>query len=209
MIKNQTTLYESTDLIGQGLLNALQEIIGSQGLLDLLNHAGQPHLSANLPSLKPAIALDNENISHIQLALGEIYGIQCGHGLAIRSGRAFFNQFLRAYAGDYGLNDTAFRLLPLRRKTFTGLTKLAHIFNQHSHQHITVEQAEHFYWRVESCPLCWERRATQPICYLTIGFLQEVMYWISAGHQYRVEETACIAMGDPACNFRILSRPIE
>lgn len=209
MIPNHTHLTRCSNLVEQGLLNALHEIVGSQGLLDLLNHTVQPNHGVHQPYSKSNFILDNESTSHLQIALEEIYGTQCGRGLAIRSGRAFFNQMLRAYADDYGLNEPAFRLLPLQRKTFTGLTKLAQIFNQHTHQHVTVEQAEHFYWRVESCPLCWGRQAAQPICHLTIGLLQEAMYWISAGHQYRVEEITCIAMGDPACTYRILARPIE
>jgi predicted hydrocarbon binding protein len=68
---------------------------------------------------------------------------------------------------------------------------------------------EQLSWVVERCPLCWGRHASSADCHLMVGFLQEASYWISGGKNYRVEEVACQASGDPSCILVIDQVPIE
>jgi len=39
--------------------------------------------------------------------------------------------------------------------------------------------------------------------------LQEALYWLSGGKVFNVEETACIAKGDPACTIVIDRIPLS
>jgi predicted hydrocarbon binding protein len=39
--------------------------------------------------------------------------------------------------------------------------------------------------------------------------LQEAFKWVSGGHEFRVNEDKCIAMGDPVCSFIIQKEPID
>jgi predicted hydrocarbon binding protein len=41
-----------------------------------------------------------------------------------------------------------------------------------------------------------------------VGLLQESLYWLSGGKIFNVEETECIARGDPACTILIEKQPI-
>jgi predicted hydrocarbon binding protein len=71
------------------------------------------------------------------------------------------------------------------------------------------ENKEHIYWHIERCPVCWERHTEQPVCHLAVGILQESLYWVSGGKYYQVQETHCIAKGDPACTIVVDKQPVE
>ena len=64
-------------------------------------------------------------------------------------------------------------------------------------------------WKIERCPVCWERRADTPCCFLAVGILQESLFWVSGGKNFQVEEIACIAKGDEACVITIDKTPLD
>ena len=104
----------------------------------------------------------------------------------------------------------AFRLLPLNEKLSTGAQLFSEIFNRYSDQRVRVEETkERLYWHVERCPICWGRKTDRPVCHFTVGFLQEALYWVSAGKYFLVEETKCVARGDPSCTIEIDKKPVE
>jgi predicted hydrocarbon binding protein len=101
-------------------------------------------------------------------------------------------------------------LLPFDPKLRAGADLFAEAFNKYSDQRVRVEeQADRFLWHIDQCPICWNRRTDAPVCHLAVGILQESLYWASAGKVYNVEETACIAMGDPACTIVIEKKPLD
>ena len=48
-----------------------------------------------------------------------------------------------------------------------------------------------------------------PICFFTVGLIQEYLGWSAGSEFYPVAETACIARGDASCEFRIAREPID
>lgn len=108
-----------------------------------------------------------------------------------------------------GLTEMTFRLLPLSMKLNLGAKVFADLFNKHTDQIVHVEEMENrIFWRIERCPLCWERKAKEPVCHLAVGLLQESLYWLSGGKIFSVEETACVARGDQSCIIVIDRTPI-
>jgi predicted hydrocarbon binding protein len=57
--------------------------------------------------------------------------------------------------------------------------------------------------------VCWKRRADLPVCHLAVGLIQEALYWATGGKWFSVEETTCIAKGDPVCTIMIDKRPMD
>ena len=101
----------------------------------------------------------------------------------------------------------AFRLLPLPTKLSTGADIFANTFNNFTDQQVRVEDTEDkIFWHIERCPVCWQRNTKRASCNLAVGILQEALYWISGGKFFNVEETACIAKGDPACTI-VIDKP--
>jgi predicted hydrocarbon binding protein len=105
--------------------------------------------------------------------------------------------------------DPAFRALPLQSRTRLGLDALASVFTNFSDQHSQVQENEnHYEFIVEVSPMAWGRTADKPVCHAIVGIIQEALRWASNGYEYHVQETACRAVGNDECIFRINKKPI-
>jgi predicted hydrocarbon binding protein len=196
--------------MGRIILLGMQEVIGRQGVASVLRLASLEALAENIPPARAERTFPFETVSQMQTALELAYGPRGGRGLALRVGRACFKYGLREYGSMLGLSEMAFRLLPLSTKLHTGARSFAELFNKHTDQRVRIEDTEgSILWHIERCPLCWGRKAKDPVCHLAVGLLQESLYWLSGGKIVEVEEIACIARGDPACTIEINRVPIS
>ncbi len=197
--------------IARIILEALEDVMGKNGLNAILNLAHLSHLINNPPPDNLDKAFDFAYVSAINLALEEMYGPRGGRGLALRAGRAAFAEGLRNFGALAGVGDLAFKVLPLQAKLRIGLPAMAKIFSQMSDQVTTVEEKEHeFVYTIHRCPVCWGRAGTtdKPVCFMAVGLLQEGLKWVSGGSEFRVNESKCIAKGDDVCEFIIQKEPI-
>ncbi len=196
---------------GQITLDALEDVMGKNGLHAILNLAHLSHLIDNRPSGNLEKAFDFADFSAINLALEEMYGPRGGRGLALRAGRATFADALRNFGALAGVGDLAFKVLPLPVKLRIGIPSMAKIFSQVSDQQTTVqEQDDHFVYTIHRCPVCWGRSGSEkPVCFIAIGLLQEGLKWVSGGSEFRVNESRCVAMGDEVCEFIIQKQPVN
>lgn len=192
------------------MLEALEDVMGKNGLNAILNLAHLPHLIDNYPAGNLAKEFDFADVSAINLSLEEMYGQRGGRGLALRAGRATFADALRNFGALAGAGDLAFKVLPLHAKMRIGLPSMARIFSQVSDQKTTVEEhQDEFIYTIHRCPVCWGRSdADKPVCFLAMGLLQEALKWLSGGNEFRVNESRCIGMGDQVCEFVIQKTPI-
>lgn len=197
------------DRMGKIILQAMEEILGRNGLNAILNLASLPDLSDRVSQHEYNQPLSFQAIGSIHTALERFYGPHGGRGVALRVGRACFPHGLREFGDSHGFTDLSFRLLPLSLRFARGASMLAALFNQHSDQRVRLEHQQNaLLWNIERCPLCWERSTEAPACQMAVGLLQESLYWMSGGKLYQVEETACIACGDSACTIRIAKTPL-
>lgn len=184
--------------------------MGKNGVNAILNLARLPHLIDKYPPGNLAKEFDFANVSAINQALEEMYGPRGGRGLALRAGRATFAEGLRNFGALAGAGDLAFKVLPLQAKLRIGVPAMARIFTQVSDQYSTVvERESDFVYTIHRCPVCWGRKnVDKPVCFIAVGLLQEGLKWLSGGHEFRVNESHCIALGDEVCNFVIQKAPI-
>ncbi len=196
---------------GRIILESLINVMGKNGLNAILNLAHLPQLIDNYPPDNLAREFDFSDVSAINQALEEMYGPRGGRGLALRAGRATFADVLRNFGALAGVGDLAFRVLQLQTKMRIGIPTMAKIFSQISDQHSTVEETDNeFVYTIHRCPVCWGRKGLdKPVCYIAVGLLQEGLKWLSGGSEFRVNESQCIAMGDPKCIFVIQKMPIS
>jgi predicted hydrocarbon binding protein len=192
------------------IFTGMEEVVGRIGVNAVLNQANLSHMIDNYPPSNLDRQFNFADLSSIQNAFEEIYGPRGGRGLSLRVGRACFKHGLREFGPIMGFTDLAFRLLPLEEKLREGASIFAEIFNRYSDQRVVVEDdAENFYWKIERCPVCWGRKSDAPVCHLAVGLLQEALYWVSGGKFYDVEETQCVAMGDPVCCIVIGKKSLD
>jgi len=194
--------------MGRILRLGAEEVLGSEGM-----RAVQALSSSETPSTDADPDLDKpfpfKEVTRLQESLEQVYGPLGGRGTALRIGRACFQYGLREYGSMLGVTGMTFRLLPYSTKIHIGAKSLAELFNQQTDQRVRVEESgEKVFWHIERCPLCWERQATKPVCHLAVGLLQEALYWLSGGKLFNIEESACIARGDPTCTMVIDRLPL-
>lgn len=192
-------------------LKALEEVMGKNGLNAILNLAHLPHLLNNFPPDNLEREFDFADFTAVNWALEEMYGPRGGRGLALRAGRAAFNDALRNFGALAGVGDLAFKVLPLHIKLRIGIPAMAKIFSQISDQYSTVQERENdFIYTIHRCPQCWSRTGLdKPVCFIGAGLLQQGLVWVSGGSEFRVNESKCIAMGDPVCEYTIQKTPIN
>jgi predicted hydrocarbon binding protein len=193
------------------MLDALEEVLGTNGLNTTLNLAHLPNLIYDPPLDNLAKEFDFADVSAINQALEEIYGPRGGRGLALRAGRATFSDALSNFGALAGAGDLAFKVLPLKTKMRIGIPSMAKIFTQVSDQQSTSKEFEEkFVYTIHRCPVCWGRHdLDKPVCFIAVGLLQAGLIWLSGGKEFRVNESKCISMGDDVCEFVIQKTPIS
>lgn len=190
-------------------LQAMEEVMGKNGLNAILNMASLQYLIDNYPHDNLNREFDFADYSALNGALEEMYGPRGGRGLALRAGRASFAQGLRQFGALAGAGDLAFKVLPLATKLKIGIPAMAKIFTQVSDQRSTVEETDTEYiYIMQPCPVCYGRKSDKPMCHAGAGLLQEGLRWVSGGHEFRVQESKCIACGDDACVLVVQKEPI-
>jgi predicted hydrocarbon binding protein len=187
------------------MLQALEDVVGKNGVNAILNLANCSNLIDHYPPKNLAQEFDFADVSAINQAVAEMYGERGGRGLALRAGRATFDEELRTYGALAGTGAREFQLLPMQARLRVGLPALAKIFSSISDQLCTVDEREESYvYSIHRCPVCWGRGpANHPVCYSMVGLLEESVKWISGSHEFQVLEADCLAMGAEACRFLI------
>jgi predicted hydrocarbon binding protein len=195
--------------MGRIILLSMEEVMGRNGVHAVLKLASLSPLLDNYPPDDTERAFPFASISSVTDMLEQIYGPHGGRGLALRIGRACFNNGIRQYGVQMGITEMAFRLLPLPTKVSAGAKAFAELFNRYTDQKVRVEEeGDKLLWHIDRCPLCWNRHAHEPVCHLAVGLLQEALYWLSGGKVFNVEEKTCIAAGDETCTIVIDQSPI-
>jgi predicted hydrocarbon binding protein len=191
-------------------IEALEEVMGKNGLNAILNLAGLSEYINNYPPDNLEKEFDFAYFTALCVALEDMYGPRGGRGLALRAGRATFADALRGFGALAGVGDLAFKVLPLAAKLKIGLPAMANILTQFSDQVSNVyDEGDKFVYTLERCPMCWNRKADRPVCYIGQGLLQEGLRWVSGGHEFKVDMAACIAKGDDMGKYIVYKEPVD
>jgi hypothetical protein len=202
--------YYYPNLIVRIYLDAIEDIMGSNGIKALLNLANMRHLIDNYPPGNLSKEFDFADFSHLNEAMEMMYGPRGGRALSLRAGRKAFDQGLRNFGPMVGIADRTFRLLPLKLRMKVGLGAMAKAFSTTSDQISYVEEKEdHFLYVIDRCPVCWGRHSDSPVCHAAMGIIQEGLNWGTGGLRFKTAEVSCIARGDPSCSFTISKEPID
>ena len=194
--------------MGRIVLTAMEDLIGYHGVNSTLNLAKLPHLVNNYPPNNLDRAFKFSDLSGIQEAVDDIFGLKGGRAVALRTGRETFKYALKDFMPVLGISDLAFRPLHLGLKLKIGLEVFAQTFNKFTDQVVRLsEDSDSHLWIIERCPVCWTRIADAPCCHLAVGLLQQSLYWVSSGREFEVREVECVAAGNSSCIIKISKRP--
>jgi hypothetical protein len=193
------------------LFDALEEIMGRNGLNAILNMAGLRQFIVDAPPDTMDKGFDFAYISALNHALEDMYGPRGGRGLQLRLGRVLFARGLSNFGALVGASDLAFRILPLQSKVRAGLPAVAKVFDSLSDQTSYVRDpgGDQYHYIIERCSMCWGRTVERPGGFIAAGIIEEALRWISGGRTFRVDQVSCIGMGHGNCTFQVYKEPIE
>jgi len=195
--------------MGRIALLAFEEVVGREVVETILTMARMPERLEGYPPNNFAREFSFDELGQMLQALEELYGARSGQGLARQIGSACFRIGAEDMRAVLGIADLGFRLLPLRTRLKMGLEILAQISRQYSDHTVWLEEDErHFRWVVKQCGICWGRRSESPCCDLSVGLLEELLYWLAGGEKFYIEEISCVATGDPTCTILVGKRPL-
>lgn len=185
-------------------LAAVEEVIGKNGLNAVLRMSGLEQYVDNLPpdDLNPSVK--SSDYARLNEAIENFYG-RGGRGILRRIGKASFQYAVREQAALLGLAGVALKLLPRKQRVRFILNSLANALKKTNPQvQIEVEEADNeFAYVARTCSVCYGRQSDKPICHLYVGSIGEAVQW-ATGQPYQVQETQCIAKGDPYCRFEVV-----
>lgn len=201
--------YVFANKIGRIFLLALEETAGDESLRAILSAAKMQDRLGNYPPNNFATEFSFVELSQVLRAVEELYGVRTGRALARRTGRACFRIGVKDLRPLLGMADVLFRILPLQMRSRLGFQVLTQVFDRFSDQTVRLEEDERYFkWITERCGVCWERHTDTPCCELVVGLLEEGLYWLSGGADFFIEESTCIAAGDPVCTILIGKEPL-
>jgi predicted hydrocarbon binding protein len=179
------------------VLVSAEEILGENGMAALLNYAGLSELIKNYPPENTHKEFPFTKFAKIQAALWDMNGTRGARVFATRAGEQTMRYGLDQFGAVAKAAQAAMQMGSLESRIRVGIQFFAKFFNAVSDQKVHVEEDENYwYWVIERCPMCWEKKADEPMCYLGVGVLQAAASWASNGVRFRVSPSACIATGN-------------
>jgi hypothetical protein len=196
--------------MGRIIFMSMRKELGLDRLKEVLQAAGLQHLSSGLLPSNLEKRFSFENISALQAATEQVFGVRAGRQINHRVGRGTFGLGLKDFDPVLGIADLPMRLMPVGMKFRVGLDVFARVFNQFSDQVVRLSETEaHHLWIIERCPVCWKRQTDEPCCQLAGGLLEEAIFWGTGGRRFKIEEVSCVAMGEATCTFQIDKKPLD
>jgi hypothetical protein len=149
-------------------------------------------------------------LSNVFDEMSKRFGECPSQGLAHQAGGASFKYCQMDYSDQLQLSSLEMRTKPLQTRLREGLKSIAACLKAEFGVDITFEENQGGWsWLVKGCPECMDRQSQGSICYFTAGLIQEYLSWSGGSKFYPVEEIACCAKGDPHCEYRIASQPVD
>ncbi len=195
---------------GRSILTSAEYILGTNGINALLNLAGLQQYIGNYPPDNIKKAFPFSHVARLQQGLYDMYGSRGARVFATRGGEETFRHSLDKYDKVQKAAQAAMSIGSTDTRNRMGLQFFSKFFNAVSDQVVRInEDSTYWYWIIETCPMCWERTADEPVCHLGVGVLNAASQWATGGKRFRIAETECIAMGNDTCVYAVEKIPLN
>lgn len=187
------------------ILLGIEDVVGKSGVETILRQA---HLAQYINNYPPS---DENRGGHkleyqtqVNRALFDIYGRRGARAILQRVGRGRAKNAIEENGAIANAVRIATRLLPRRLKAKLALDSAAREYSKQLETSVVIEDdGEFLYWQDPHCGNCINWQSDQPVCFTGVGFVQGLLAWLLEDENFKVEEIACHAKGDPACRHRI------
>jgi predicted hydrocarbon binding protein len=176
------------------LMDATEQVLGTNGLNALLNFADKSHLITNKPDHGFEKTFTDIEYGQIIVSFYELLGVPGAKAIFRLMGKAIARRVI-----ELGLFDS-FKDLPPKEKLF----KAIELYTITSGRGAARIEGEKVLYDNDGCTTCYNIRSDVPICTIINGFLDEVARWAGLKTAPSVE-TGCKAMGDTACRYEVVT----
>ncbi len=193
-------------------LQAAEEVVGKQGLNILLRQAGLDRLVDNYPPRQLTASGNFTFVDYANLSVGLLtfYG-RAGKSMTLRIGRLSAKYALEQQGQMFGVAAlAAAKVLPVAMQMRMGLEAIQAGYRVMMPQmKLSIEdRGEKWAYVAETCPMCAGKEASEHVCWIFNGALQEGGHW-QTGKDFEIEEVECRAAGGHACVWEISKKPKE
>lgn len=183
-------------------LETLTDEIGRDALLSILKRAALP---ADLVEPQTVSRYNGaaaaETYAQIQKAMRIYYG-RGARGTLTRIGHLLWPRLLEAATLSEKAQAQFIRTLPPGLRPKPALELLARFLREHP-EAVTVHTLDLDLLLVDRAGAgTVGQQEVTPICHVTVGLIQETLFW-ATGREHDVEERACRAAGGVQCEFRV------
>jgi predicted hydrocarbon binding protein len=182
-----------------------KEIIGNDGLNTLLRYSKLDKFIDNFPP--PDFEMVYPIGEFIQFITGtiEIFGERGARPILFRGGKRAFDLSLEFFPDMHRIDKT--KTVERKFEEFVSLYKNAVEASKYIYGDVFTftEVPEGAALEIGPCFWCLGLKTEKPICHAQVGFEHGFLQYVMGG-EVKVEETHCIATGDPVCRF-IMHRP--
>jgi predicted hydrocarbon binding protein len=186
-------------------VQAIREALGMRDWQTVLSNA-QLELAPDVLS-GCYFVLSYQAYARLYTAIRELYG-HASHGILNRIGRIAFRHFVETQSEHMAAISIALRLMPLQARKIFILRVVARTLSENNaYQPARLDEDNGQLTLVDpESPACNGVVSDHPICWHTVGFLEEALRWATA-QEFRVEEISCRAQGGVVCTFAIAREP--
>jgi predicted hydrocarbon binding protein len=189
-----------------------EELLGRNGLNSILNYAKIPHFIDNYPPNTLDQVYPASDFTRFTSGVVEVIGEKGARSIMMRAGIRSFEIMHRDMPGLFSLDGLQVAEGPLDElfdeyvRIQKAITEAGtYIFGEDLFSHHMIEDG--WVFDISPCYWCMGLKTEAPICYVEVGFKLGAARWIF-GKDITIEETHCIAKGDPMCRF-VMHRPKE
>lgn len=195
-------------------LLAAEEVVGKQGLAVVLRDAGLGRLIDNYPpnELEMSGDITFGDYASLNAGLFRFFG-RAGKSMVMRIGRLSTKQSIEQQSTLFNLAATvASKVLPIPSQIKMGMENMQKGFRKlyqaagHDVRLRIEDRGKKLAYVAEDCPMCAGKQASEPMCWLWVGTLQEGIRWLT-DMEFEVVEIACRAMGAPECVWEVSKTP--
>jgi predicted hydrocarbon binding protein len=170
--------------------NELAQIINDPSLLDLNTISSFSELQAA------------EAFAEIQRRLRVYYG-RGARGILLRIGQNLWKPVLQQQGILTRLLAFGLKFIPAGMRQKPALDILARVMRGREGSVSVHSMDLNLLFVDSSSPTTTGLQEAQPVCFVTLGLIRGMLFW-ATGKDYDVEETGCCAMGNDACEFKVV-----
>ena len=175
------------------LMDASEEIIGTNGLKALLNYAMMSFLIENRPAPGFEKTFTDMEYSRIIVSFYELLGVPGAKAIFRIIGKEIAKQAI-----GLGLFDS-FKDLAPKERLFKGIE----LYTLASGRGKALIEGDAVVYDNDACTTCYNLKSDVPICTILNGFLDSMAEWAGL-EKARTVETTCKAMGGETCRYEVL-----